>query len=189
MGYGSYRKEVIGKNNRVFIGKGTSLEHTVFRIVGENNTIFIGDNCRFGKGCSIWLEGNDVKITIGSNTSFTQYVHLNAQEEKSCITIGGGCMFSNSIIVRTSDSHPIFDVETGKRLNSAKSVVIGNNVWVAPDTKIMKGAIIGDGSIIGSNTMVGSVIPPNSLAVGMPAKVIRSNVRWTFQDVIFHKYE
>ena len=188
-GLGTYTKTINGRNNRIFIGNGTIMMNPTFHIVGNNNSISIGENCHIGSGCSFWMEGNNIQIIIGSNTTFTQRNHLNAQEEGSSIRIGSNCMFSNHIIVRTSDSHPIFELGTGKRINPAKDITIENDVWIAPDTKIMKGAFIGEGSIIGSNTMVSKTIPPHSLAVGMPAKVVRSNVRWTRDDVLFHSYQ
>lgn len=134
------------------------------------------------------MEGNNIEIIVGNNSTFTQYVHFNAQEEGAKITVGDNAMFSNHIIVRTSDAHPIFDIKTNVRLNPAKDVFIGNNVWIAPDSKIMKGAIIEDGCIIGSNTMVTKLIPSHSLAVGLPAKVVKTGVRWSREDVIFHKH-
>ncbi len=89
-------------------------------------------------------------------------------------------MFSNHIIVRTSDSHPIYDTLTKQRINSPKPVNIGNHVWIAPNTKIMKGAIIPDNCIIGSDTTITKTFSePNSLIVGRPAKVVRTNVDWT----------
>ena len=184
-GYGSFKKMIEGKNNSILIGKNTRMRATAFRIRGENNMIEIGDNCTIGIGCSFWIEGNNVHIKVGANTTFTQYVHFNAQENGSYIECGEGCMFSNHIIVRTSDAHPIYDISTGKRINFPKPIVIGKEVWVAPDTKIMKGAIIGDGSIIGSKTMVSKELPPHSLAVGMPAKVVRQAVKWTREDILF----
>lgn len=184
-GYGSFKKNIDGENNSIIIGKDTRMNSTTFHIRGKNNTIEIGDNCTIGIGCSFWLEGCNVHIKIGANTTFTQYVHFNAQENGSYIECGEGCMFSNHIIVRTSDAHPIYDIATGKRVNYPKSVVIGKDVWVAPDTKIMKGAIIGDGSVIGSNTMVSKELPKHCLAVGMPAKVVKEGVRWTREDVLF----
>ena len=51
--------------------------------------------------------------------------------------------------------------------------------WIAPNTKIMKGAIIKDGAIIGSDTTISKEIPTNSLAIGRPAKIIRTNIRWS----------
>lgn len=186
-GFGSLNKYIDGSKNEIIIGHGTRLEKTRFRIRGNNNKITIGDNCHIGTDCSFWMEGNNIHISIGNDTTFTMRCHFNAQEDNSSIEVGNDCMFSNKIIVRTSDSHPIYDLETGKRINEAKPIKIYDHVWIAPDSKIMKGAIIGGGSIIGSNTMVSKEIPENSLAVGMPAKVVKSNVRWSREDVIFNK--
>ena len=63
-------------------------------------------------------------------------------------------MLSNNIIIRTSDSHPIFNQTTGERINHAKDVIIGNNVWIAAHATIMKGVHIGDGSIVGFGSVV-----------------------------------
>lgn len=125
------------------------------------------------------MEGNNITIVIGAGTTFTHTVHFCAQEDGVAIEVGEDCMFSNNIIVRTSDAHPIYDIQTDIRLNPPKNVVIGNHVWIAPNTKVMKGAVIGDGAIIGSDTMVSKCIPPNSLAVGHPAKVVKHDVKWT----------
>ena len=132
-----------------------------------------------GEDCSFWIEGNNITIHIGDLCTFTQKVHFCAQEDFSSIVIGNDCMFSNEIIVRTSDSHPIYDIDSGKRINHPANVVIGNHVWIAPSSKIMKGASIENNSIIGSNTMVTGVVPGNSLAVGSPSKVVKSNIKWT----------
>lgn len=51
--------------------------------------------------------------------------------------------------------------------------VIGNDVWIGQNVTIMPGVHIGDGAIIGTNATVASDIPPFSIAVGNPAKVIR----------------
>ena len=92
-------------------------------------------------------------------------------------------MFSNTIIIRTSDSHPIYNNQ-GIRINPAKSIHVGDHVWIAPNSKIMKGVTIGNGSIIGSDTIVTKDIPDNVLAVGHPAKVVKTDIRWT-REAIF----
>ena len=51
--------------------------------------------------------------------------------------------------------------------------VIGNDVWIGQNAVILAGVKIGDGVIIGANAVVGSDLPPYSVAVGNPAKVIR----------------
>lgn len=177
------RKSIIGNNNTVEIGNTTAIIDCTIRIRGTGNKLVIEEGCSIGKECSFWLEGNNNTIVIGKRTTMTLRCHFNAQEHDTKIIIGDDCMFSNTIIVRTSDSHPIYD-DNGKRINPAKDVVIGNHVWIAPSSVIMKGATIGDGCIIGSHTMVNKVLPNSCLAVGMPAKIVKENVRWTREDII-----
>jgi acetyltransferase-like isoleucine patch superfamily enzyme len=57
-----------------------------------------------------------------------------------------------------------------------KPVVIGNNVWIAAHCFIVPGVTIGDHAVIGADSVVPKDIPPWSMAVGNPAKVIRSRL-------------
>lgn len=188
LGVGSYKKYSGGVNNTVVIKKNCVIDNPLFHIVGNNNKITFEENCHVGPNCSFWLEGNNVQITIGKRTTFTNTVHVNAQEDNMSIEIGEDCMFSNHIIIRTSDSHAIYSNETNKRINPAKPIRIGNHVWIAPGSEVMKGVVVGDGCIIGSQTMITKDVPANSLVVGRPARVVKENIRWTREDVIFHKF-
>lgn len=181
-GYGRCKCDVIGENNRITIGENTYLKDTIFLIRGNNNQIIIEGNCTLGSKCSFWIEGNGSTIYVGEKTTFTQIVHLCAQEDNVSINVGKDCMFSNNIIVRTSDSHPIYN-DNDERINWAKNVVIGNHVWIAPNSKVMKGVNIGAGTIIGSDTIVTKTIPENVLAVGHPARVVKENIRWTREQL------
>lgn len=177
-GYVKLSKYIVGSNNYLEIGKDSHLSDTRIHIVGNNNKLIFGDNCRVGKNCSFWMEGNNIEIVVGECTTFTHTVHFCAQEDNMTIRIGKDCMFSNTIVVRTSDSHPIFDSNC-VRINPAKSITIGEHVWIAPNSKIMKGVAIGDGCIIGSDTMVTKDLPNNVLAVGHPARIVKTNIHWT----------
>lgn len=186
-GIGSYKKYTMGGGNMIIIEKDAVIDKPLFHIIGNNNKIIVGNNSRIGPNCSFWMEGNNINIIIGAYTSFTNDVHVNAQEDNMSIEIGEDCMFSNHIIIRTSDSHAIYSNDTDKRINHAKPIKIGKHVWVAPGSEIMKGVTIGDGCIVGSQTMVTNDVPDNTLVVGRPAKVTKKNIRWTREDVIFHK--
>ena len=59
-----------------------------------------------------------------------------------------------------------------KRPLSSKPVCIGNNVWIGEGVCVMPGVTIGDNVIIGANAVVTHDVPDNSIAVGIPAKVI-----------------
>lgn len=161
---------------------GATLIETAIRIRWNNNHLIINEGCVIGKGCSFWLEGNENTIEIGKNTTMTMRCHFNAQEHGTRIIIGEDCMFSNNIIVRTSDSHPIYN-DSGERINIAKDVLLGSHVWIAPSSVVMKGSDVGSGCMIGSHSMVNNTIPENALAVGMPAKVVKEGVRWTRENV------
>ncbi len=108
----------------------------------------------------------------------TRDIHLCVQENNMTIEIGDDCMFSNNIIVRTSDSHPIYNEEE-IRVNSPKSVKLGNHVWIAPQTTILKGVTIEENVIIGSKSLVTKDIEANCLCAGVPAKVIKKQIKWT----------
>lgn len=145
--------------------------------------LIIEEGCSIGYNCSFWLEGNNNYIRIGKKTSMTQNCHFNAQEHGTKIIVGEDCMFSNTIVVRTSDSHPIYN-NKNERINSAKDIYIGNHVWIAPNSVVMKGAEIGNGCIVGSHSMVNKPIPPNCLVVGMPARIVKEDVHWTREDIV-----
>lgn len=169
-----------GNGNRLEFGKDVLINKIDIVIIGDNNRIVIGDGVHIynRKPADYFLcEGNNCLMYIGNDTSI-QSAHINVQEDNSEIHIGEGCLFSDDIIVRTSDSHPIYD-EQGVRINPAKSVFIGNHVWVSQHCTILKGAIIGEGSVIGSGSIVTNDVPEHSIAVGVPAKTVRQGINWS----------
>lgn len=57
---------------------------------------------------------------------------------------------------------------------SSSPVHIGNNVWIGSGSVILPGVTIGDNAVIGAGSVVTKDIPSDMIAVGNPAKVIRS---------------
>jgi acetyltransferase-like isoleucine patch superfamily enzyme len=53
-------------------------------------------------------------------------------------------------------------------------VAIGRDVWLGAKVTVLRGSTIGDGSVVGANAVVGGDIPPASLAVGVPARVLKT---------------
>jgi acetyltransferase-like isoleucine patch superfamily enzyme len=145
-------------------------------IRGNNHKLKIGENCQY-KGGTIWFEDNYCEIEIGQKTTI-ESAHLAVTEPNKKITIGEDCMFSYAIEFRTGDSHSIIDNETKKRINLAQNIVVGNHVWIGAHSIILKGVNIGNNSIIGTNSLVTNSIPSNSIAAGIPAKIIKNNVDW-----------
>lgn len=172
---GGGRIRIVGNDNIIEFKKGCLLNKIPITVFGNGNRVVIGEKVRV-LGGSILCDGQNCTINIGRETSI-QSAHINAQEHSE-IRIGERCMFSANIVVRTSDSHTIYDVNTKKRLNPAKSVTIGNHVWLAASVYVLKGVTLGDNSIIGTGSIVTHDVPENSIAVGVPAKVVKHNVNW-----------
>lgn len=75
-----------------------------------------------------------------------------------------------------------------RALTNDAEVIIGDNVWIGDNVVILPGVHIGDGSIIGANAVVTHDIPPNSIAVGSPARVIKQwNARTQTWDNVTRK--
>ena len=178
--YCSAKIYIVGNGNTIIFKKGSFVDKIPIRVVGNNCYIEIGENVSIYnrlQWCDILCEGNGNQIVIGDNTSI-QSAHINAQEDGSKILIGKDCMLSECIIVRTSDSHPIYDLNSYKRINFAKDVIIGDHCWIAARACILKGTVLKNNVILGVGSIVTHEIPTNSIAVGIPAIVKRENIIW-----------
>ena len=69
-----------------------------------------------------------------------------------------------------ASSHDIYDPNHSLIV---APIMIGSQAWVAADAFVGMGVTIGEGSIIGANAVVTSDIPPYSVAVGTPARIVK----------------
>jgi acetyltransferase-like isoleucine patch superfamily enzyme len=80
-------------------------------------------------------------------------------------------------LVTDSDHHalaPHLRVANSRESVAASPVSIGAGVFIGARAVILKGSSIGDGAVIGAGAVVTGVVPPNSLVVGNPARVVDS---------------
>lgn len=145
-------------------------------IIGNNVTLNSSNYAyhinMFG-GVKILADGANSEIYIGNNTR----IHGTCIHAKSKIVIGKNCLIAANCHIMDSNGHELCidnPVERINSIDSPKNIVIEDNVWIAANSIILKGVTIGHGSVIGANSVVGSDIPPNSVAVGNPARVIKS---------------
>ncbi|WP_342764780.1 DapH/DapD/GlmU-related protein [Haloarcula sp. Atlit-47R] len=93
------------------------------------------------------------------------------------ITIGDGCELSWDVQLLDDDRHKLSI--NGTEQPRSGPIHIGDNVWIGQGVTVLKGVSIGDGSVIGASSVVSKDIPPQSLAVGQPANVVREDVAWS----------
>lgn len=138
-------------------------------VMGENSEINVFGQFLFFSGCRVGvLKG--AKLKLGSG-------YINFDSKIYCynsITIGNNVAISENVTIIDSDVHEII----GQSKPISQPINIKDNVWIGLGVTILKGVTIGEGAIIGAGSVVTKDIPANSLAVGNPAKVIKTNIQW-----------
>lgn len=199
---------VFGENNTIIIGGRELTEDDKqlldkagkITIVGNNNVVELADITNLN--CNIWVQGNNNGISIGKCKSLTnihvsmpqnwdnreliindfryfQNVGFSVIGNNRKIHVGKDCMFSSGINVWTTDFHPIYDLETNKRVNEEQDIIIGDHVWLGREIFISKGSIIPSGCVIGAKSFVNKAFTKeNTIIAGIPAKVVKENIRW-----------
>ncbi|MFZ7332645.1 acyltransferase [Avibacterium avium] len=173
--------QFLGGGNQVTIHPNANLRNVFLEFLGHNSKVYIGENVSM-KGQ--WCLGVGCTIKIGSKTTSTNPVYITVAEHTT-LSIGEDCMFATNNQIRTDDAHPIYDVRTGKRLNTSKDIIIGDRVWVAYGATIWGGSQIGNGSIVGAYSVVKKRFPNNCIIAGVPAKIIRKDVFWERNNVLY----
>mgnify|MGYP001499525922 CR=1 FL=1 len=152
----------IGKNYRILSTFSSNLHglnrKTMFNTISPNASLSIGDNCGFSAtviACSHSIKiGNRVLVGANTTISDTDSHSINYKE-------------------RHPDYYGIREPGWKEDIKLAP-IVIEDDVFIGMNTLVLKGVTIGKGSVIGAGSIVSKSIPPNVIAAGNPAVVIRT---------------
>lgn len=162
------------------IGKGCHIEK-MRSLVGAKN-ITIGERCTIGVNSQLTAHESfhdynyTPRITIGNDVNLGDYIHVTAINS---ITICDGVLTGRWVTI-SDHSHGHVESEemkfapNSRELFSKGAVYIGKNVWIGDKASILAGVTIGEGCIIGANTVVTKDIPPYSVVVGSPARIVKT---------------
>ncbi|MEV8593331.1 sugar O-acetyltransferase [Streptomyces sp. NPDC052012] len=109
-------------------------------------------------------------ITIGART-FVNY-NLTALDV-AAITIGEDCQIGPNVQLLTP-THPLEPQPRRDKLEAALPITIGDNVWLGGGAIVLPGVTIGDNSVIGAGAVVTKDVPAGVVAVGNPARPVRT---------------
>lgn len=161
-----------------FIFKKARIIRFPIRIRGKKY-IRVGEGFTTGFNCRIdaYSKNEEVVIKIGDNVQINDYVHIGAIEK---IDIGDNVLIASKVFIAdhnhgkySGDSQDTpFSIPKDRPLYSEK-VTIEKNVWIGEFVSVLPGVTIGEGSIVGTMSVVNKDIPPYSIAVGSPARVIK----------------
>lgn len=102
------------------------------------------------------------------------YGHIKWGSEPWIITLGDNVHLTDGVRFVTHDGGTLILRDRIADLEITKPITIGNNVYIGVDTILLPGVTIGNNVVIGARSVVARDIPDNSVAVGQPAKVIKS---------------
>lgn len=121
-----------------------------------------------------------VHTTIGRDT----FINVNFMLiDDATVTIGERCLFGPAVQLATAKHPlrvaerrtPLEDVEIGSAAwrTLTSPITVGDDVWLGSGVIVLAGVSIGDRSTVGAGAVVTEDVPPDTLALGTPAKVIR----------------
>lgn len=125
---------------------------------------------RYGNG-EVLLQARtpDAVIRIGRHCAFSNNVSVIAVQS---VEIGEDCLIGDFVSIMDSDFHGIAPDQRRTGPVQTAAVKLANNVWLGSRVIVQKGVTVGENSIVAPNAVVTSSIPPNSIAAGIPARVI-----------------
>ncbi len=145
------RIDARGNKNRIYIGNKVAIERNVDIGSLDNTSIYIDDETFIGPNVCIAGPGN--------------------------IRIGKHCMIASHSGIYANNHNFADPIEPIRNQGiSRQGIVIEDNCWLGHGVTVLDGVTIGKGSVIGAGAVVSKDIPPFSVAVGIPAKVIKSRM-------------
>ncbi len=135
-----------------------------FSYAGEGTNIY---STNVGRYCSIARQ-----VDVGQKNHPTTWLSTSPLFYQTSFKIASGDAFEEKSVY-DADSPPIELNKAAHLVTGGKETVIGNDVWLGFRSIVVNGVKIGDGTIVGAGSIVTKDLPPYSIAVGSPAKVIK----------------
>lgn len=157
------------------------------RYVNTPRRIRMGADVYIGKGSSLCIvrgaDGRPGEIKVGDRVWVTSRLTVYAEKRvviEDNVLIAGGVFISDA-----SRGHATAEVPYRDQPNEdAAEIVIGEGSWLGQNCVIMPGVKIGRRCIIGSNSVVTRSLPPGSVAVGAPARIVK---QWDWEAKVWRK--
>ncbi len=148
--------------------------------IARGATVRLGRWSWIGHGTKI--RAHEGEVSIGAKTVLGQECTISAFQH---IAIGRECIVADRVMLIDFD-HGVVEVERPVRLQGIykRDVNVGHNVWIGYGVSILRGTTVGDNCVLGTATVVSTDVPANTVAAGVPVRVLRmrdepETLRWS----------
>ncbi|MBO0841428.1 MAG: acyltransferase [Sciscionella sp.] len=148
----------------VFLDRGVEIS-----VRGDYGRLVLGRWLHLGANTA--LRCHEGTLTVGDKTVFGRNVSVNCYLD---VEIGASVLFADDVYVSDFD-HKFADLSVpikDQGITKAR-VRIEPDVWIGTKVTVSRGVVIGHGSVVGANAVVTHDLPPYSVSVGVPARVIK----------------
>ncbi len=118
--------------------------------------------------CTFSTESGTGDLIIGDHCLLSPGVRISAATR---VEIGDDCMLASGVYLTDADWHDVHD--RTRAPGRSAPIVLEENVWIGDGTIVCKGVRIGANTVVGAGSVVVQDLPPNSIAAGNPARVVR----------------
>lgn len=144
------------------------------RILGDPRRIAIGAGSWLHRGVTLWTHDygpGHGAITIGRRVTLLTNVQLNSY---ASIVVGDDTAFGDGCYVQDNDHGTEPGIPVMRQPQVSAPIAIGTDVWFGARCVILKGVTVGDGTVIGAGSVVVKSLPAGRVAVGVPARVVKT---------------
>jgi acetyltransferase-like isoleucine patch superfamily enzyme len=175
------RKVFFGRNvtlrhaHKIRLGDGVIVDDgAVLDAKGETNAgIAIGDNVYIGRNTIVYCKNGDIRIGRNVNISANCQVYSsNALTLGPDTVIGAFTYLLSGGAYDYRDTTRTFAEQSG--METKGPLTIGANCWIGAHVSVLDAACVGDHCVLGAGAVVTRPIPANSIAVGVPARVVKT---------------
>lgn len=136
-------------------------------------SMMVGDNTILSN--NVMLSCKDGTISIGNDVGINSQSVVQSTNGNA-VSIGNDCIIGQRCLIIGGGNYDICDRESLIRtspISDDGGVSLANNVWLGANVSVLGGVTVGQGSIAGAGAVISRSIPPFSLCMGVPARVVR----------------
>jgi acetyltransferase-like isoleucine patch superfamily enzyme len=153
----------------VSVGANCRIHRTVLLDLSEGGSVILGRNVQLCAGVILAPQGGRIEIEDG--TFIGPYCVLYGH---GGLTVGKCSMIAaHSVVIPANHVFSRIDVPIRMQAETRLGIEIGDDVWIGCGVRILDGLRIGNGSVIGAGAVVTRDVPEGSVAVGVPARIVR----------------